>query len=495
MRQGFAKLALAVIVALSCASGGGGDSEDREVILATEYDDHRAGAEGAQAIEAEMGLLDDPTIVAYVNAIGERLQRYATSRTFGYTFQVVDQTAPNAFALPGGHIYVSRGLLALVNSEDELANVIGHEITHAAARHSASLQRRAQTLNPLVMGYMRHAALAKHSRDQERDADRGGQTLAAAAGFDPMGMPKFLKDLDAVERLTVGWSRLPNFFATHPTTPERMATAVNRAETLEWKRATGIAHNRTGLLGRLDGLTLGPNPEEGVFEGTRFLHPDLGFTLRFPEGWELFNSHQAVGAISPNGDVQLTLTLAGRGDDPEVAAREFIAKRAPELRTDIERTQTLEIGGLKAFRLEGTAQTPNGSAKGHITWIAFDGLVYEISSFAPSRVAASYLGRTRSVARSFRAMTDGERDIVQVVRLRIERSRRGETLGVLLARSDNTLDPNFVAVSNDLYLEQKLVAGTLIKIGIAEPYVPKAVRELRLTLDEEEQRQRQRSTE
>ena len=117
-----------------------------------------------------------------VQEIGKRLLRSDPSRKFEYEFHIVDQEMPNAFALPGGHIYVSRGLIALANSEDELACVIGHEITHAAKRHAAAMQAHMRTLNPLSMGYIRAAHLASYSRDQERDADRGGQQLAARAG-------------------------------------------------------------------------------------------------------------------------------------------------------------------------------------------------------------------------------------------------------------------------------------------------------------------------
>ena len=120
-----------------------------------------------------------------------RLLRHAPQRPFEYEFKILDQTVPNAFALPGGKIYVSRGLLSLASSEDELAGVLGHEITHAVERHAAGRIEHASRLNPFIIGLMRAAEIAEYSRDQERDADRGGQILAAQAGYDPVGIATF----------------------------------------------------------------------------------------------------------------------------------------------------------------------------------------------------------------------------------------------------------------------------------------------------------------
>ena len=146
---------LVLTLALVDACGGTktpARSKQREVILTTEYDDQRVGEEASSSVEAEMGILDEPHLTLLVQEIGKRLLRSDPSRKFEYEFHIVDQEMPNAFALPGGHIYVSRGLIALANSEDELACVIGHEITHAAKRHAAAMQAHMRTLNPLSMG-------------------------------------------------------------------------------------------------------------------------------------------------------------------------------------------------------------------------------------------------------------------------------------------------------------------------------------------------------
>ena len=242
-------LGLSLISAFGCATSGGSAPPSRNVILNSDFDDAKLGAEAAKAMEEQMGVVDDPRLQAYIEAIGRRMLPFAPVRSFDYSFHIVDQAAPNAFALPGGYIYISRGLLTLVNSEDELACVIGHEITHAAERHSAGRQQFDMRMNPLSIGFIRMGRLAAYGRDQESDADRGGQILAAKAGWDPAGMATFMQDIDAMGRLTTGWSRLPGFFDSHPSSPQRAAASTNRAENLQW---TPPSEHRSGSSGFSD---------------------------------------------------------------------------------------------------------------------------------------------------------------------------------------------------------------------------------------------------
>jgi predicted Zn-dependent protease len=188
----------AALLLTGCASNSK-QSKKKRTILMTEYDDARVGKEQSAGVAVQMGVLDDSALTAYVSEIGHKLLRGVPRRGFNYEFSVVDQEEPNAFALPGGYIFISRGLLALTNNEDELACVIGHEITHAAHRHAASQQALAK--RSYAMGYIRAAQMASYGRDMERDADKGGQILCAAAGYDPMGLSTFLTSLGASDRV------------------------------------------------------------------------------------------------------------------------------------------------------------------------------------------------------------------------------------------------------------------------------------------------------
>jgi predicted Zn-dependent protease len=195
-----AALCIATFFAGACSGSGQKPTKQKRTVLYTEYDDVRVGREGADEVARSIGVIEDSDLDAYVNEIGQKLLRGVPRRSFQYQFKVVDQFEPNAFALPGGYIFISRGLLVLANNEDEMANVIGHEITHAARRHAAVQQALARHSNPLSPPWTRMAELASYGRDMEREADRGGQMLAAAAGYDPMGMSTFLKSLGQMEK-------------------------------------------------------------------------------------------------------------------------------------------------------------------------------------------------------------------------------------------------------------------------------------------------------
>ncbi|HZO09725.1 MAG TPA: M48 family metalloprotease, partial [Myxococcota bacterium] len=400
--------------------------------------------------------------------IGTRLARYAPPRDFDYRFRIVDQEAPNAFALPGGQIYVSRGLLLLANSEDELANVIGHEIVHAALRHASARQSVIESFP--IFQILAVGAIASYSREQEREADRVGQQLAARAGYDPEAMARFLKQLDYTERLHFGSSRLPGFFDTHPTTRDRVAEATARARSIPWQSVEAIAPGREGYLARIDGLAVGTRAAEGVFQKDRFLHAELDVFMRFPEGWETRNSRAAVGAISPKRDAQVVLELQGPGEDPEAAVEEFMASdEAIGLGLDGP-PQPVRLGQIEAVRATGAARTPAGPLKVHLTWIAWDGNIYRLTGIAVSGLSERYEGIFRSVARSFRPLTDRERESIQEMRLRVAQARPGESLGALSERTRNRWDLQQTAVMNAVFADAPLADAQLVKVAVLERY-------------------------
>ena len=444
----------------------------KPIVLHTEADDRRAGKQANEMVEAEMGVVKNSELAAYVNQIGQRLARHAPRGQFEYSFQIVDQAVPNAFALPGGYIYVSRGLLALSNSETELANVLGHEIVHVARRHAAmrqSVMRGAS--GPFQFFAM--PRIASYGRDQEREADRLGQGLAGLAGYDPQGMSDFLRDLEFTERLRLGASRLPRFMDTHPAASERVATSAGRARMIAWKPKPGIARDRDDFLRRLDGLVVGTGAAQGVFEGDLFLHPDLDFSLRFPARWTTRNTSAAVGAISPRRDAQVYLEHQSRGDDPQKGFEEYAAK-ADEEGLTIESSQPLRIGRFPAVRASGKARTRGGSVRVHLTFIAHGGSIYRITGVTVGGSSDKLSGIFRNVARSFRPLTAAQGQSIRENRLRLVEARNGERLADLARRTHNELDVQHTAVLNDVFANQALESGQLIKVAISEAYHPAA---------------------
>jgi predicted Zn-dependent protease len=441
----------------------------RVTVLATEADDRRAGQEAERQAIADLGLIRDDTVRDYVQAVGMRLVAHARQRDFDYRFQVVDSWTPNAFALPGGAIFVSRGLVALTDSEDELAGVLAHEIMHVAARHAAAQQWVRQTI-PFAFGWYGAGQIAAYARDQERVADEGGQRIAAAAGYDPMALTEMLRSLEQEERLQLGASRLPSFLQSHPSNVERMADVATRGQAMRWTPEPGVAGGVEGHLRRLAGMVVGDDPAEGVFQGNRFVHPDLGFAVSFPEGWKLVNTSRMVAAFSPAGDARFALESAGPGDDPRIAAGGFLAGEARRLHASVTAAESLEVGGLPAYQLRAHMLAPQGPVEAQLTWIAFGGSVYRLSAMTAPPAAARYFGRAQAMARSFRPATEDERAEVHVERLALARVRPGEDLETLGRRAEDAWDATRTAVLNGIQPGAPVAAGRLLKVVISEPY-------------------------
>jgi predicted Zn-dependent protease len=465
---GRAALLLAVLLALACGGSQKGSAPRREVILATEAHDERVGEQTAMQVGGAMGFVEEPELAAYVEAVGKRVARYAPRGGFQYQFKIVDQDVPNAFALPGGYIYVSRGLLVMSNSEDELAGVLGHEVIHVAARHAAARQSVVKGM-PGFMQLLAGGYIAEYGRDQERESDRLGQGLAGLAGYDPQGLADFLTSLEFQERLRLGGSRLPGYFDSHPATSERTASASSRARMVSWDRVPEIASGRAAYLERIDGLVVGTSASEGVFQDNRFLHPELGFTLRFPPDWDTQNTRQAVGAVSPQRDAVVSLEYQARGDDPQRAASGYLEKmRAQGLR--VEKAQPVKLGGLRAFRAQGRASASGVSLPVQITWVAHRGGVYRITGIAGPRAGSRYDAAFISVARSFRPLPPEARQSIREQRLRIAQARAGESLTQLSQRTGNVWNVQETAVMNGIFANTRLESGQLVKVALPERY-------------------------
>ena len=464
-RAGAALAGLLLLAALPTGCGGSDKKpKQREIILSTEAVDEKVGKDVATQVRDEMGLVEDPVLSGYVNQIGQRLARYAPRGRFRYSFKIVDQSAPNAFALPGGFIYVSRGLLTLANSEDELACVLGHEIIHVVARHAAERQAMIKSM-PGPFQFFAAGYIARNGRDQERESDRLGQSLAGLAGYDPMGMADFMRDLERTERLAFGASRLPGWLDTHPATTERVSSAASRAHIIQWKRKPGISADHADFLSRMEGVVVGGSASQGVVQGARFLHPDLDISLLFPNGWQVINTPAAVGAVPRTRDAQVFLQHQGLGLDPKASADEYIEEEAYPQGFRADEVSRVQIGDLDGWRVQGRV----GMIKVMFTWISYNSQIYRITGVA---LSSKYDPAFISVARSFRPLTPEQRASIRELHLMIVKAYDGETLSDLSRRSANAWNVQQTAVMNNVFANQGLKSGQLIKVAVERQYPP-----------------------
>ncbi len=460
----------------------------RELVLMSPEREAAVGAQAAQQVAQSIGLVEAPALEKYIDQMGQRLARFSPRKDVTYHFAIADMPEPNAFALPGGYIYVSRGLLALSNSEAELANVVGHEIAHVAARHSAQRETRALGVGLLgvlgtvlagaagggqaaqQVGQIAQAAgaglIASYGRDQERQSDDIGQRMAAAAGWDPNGMAFFLRSLERDSKRRTGKDRMPSFLDSHPLTSERVATTRERATGLTRAQAPPIAPDRGAYLRLLQGLQIGPDPAEGVFQEERFLHPDMDFTFVFPPGWQTQNAKTAVAGMSPAQDAMIVLELQGQSGDPKTAANQF----AQEKQIQFESGRSVQIGGRRAYRALAKAQVQGQPATVDLTWIDHPAGMFRFQAMAPEQKYGEYGSSFRRTAESFRGLNASERSSIVSLHLGVAVARGGESLQAFSNRTRNAWSLPELAVANGIEVDSRLGAGDLLKVAIPSAY-------------------------
>lgn len=427
---------LLATVSLTAACVRNPATGERQFSLISEAQEIQMGREYDAQIVASLGLYPDTALQRYVQDLGSRLAATSERPHLPWTFRVLDDPVVNAFALPGGYIYVTRGILSYLGSEAELAAVLGHEIGHVTARHSVtrmSTQQLAQL--GLVVGVLLRPELEtvagianaglsvlflKHSRDDERQSDDLGLRYMRRGGYDPREMADVFSMLERVSAAE-GGGRVPEWLSTHPDPGNRRDRIARQVAALPPDSATGRVE-REGYVRRLDGLVFGENPREGFFRGSEFLHPDLAFRFAFPAGWTTSNQKSAVVAVSPNQDAMIQITLAEE-PTPDAAARRFFGAQgmAGSPRSD-------RINGLDAVTGNFAVATQSGPVRGVAAFIAHGGRVYDVLAYAVESRWSAYDSAARQAIGSFARLTDQAVLAVQPQRLDIVTLERAMTL-------------------------------------------------------------------
>ncbi len=449
------------------------------------------GEKSAQQLAQSIGLVPDTDLTGYVQAVGHRLAKESPRTDVAYTFHVVEMAEPTAFALPGGYIYVSRGIFLLLNSEEELAGVLGHEIGHVAARHGVRRMTlaapftlagaivdsvagiisprlgRALSAVPRVMG---SALLHLYSQDQEYDADEIGVKLTAKAGWNPGGLVTALQQLERGEELLAGAPRKAGFFDSHPKTPDRMARLMQIKQHTPWTAQPPVAQSPDAFLARLDGLVVGPAVAEShARKDNLFLHPDMAIALTFPRDWILTYTEEGVEATATDGTAILALTVVGPGNDPMEPLRAIEKEGRAKV---LEKARRVTVAARPATRLVLELQTKDGPMAVDFTWIAYRNRLYQIVGICPVHTYRQHEPLFTETAGTFRSVTAEERASTHVTRLRTVPARKGETVGALVARIGGTWSAKQVAIANGLDdPAAPLAEGQLMKMAFREPYV------------------------
>jgi len=450
--------------------------------------DKEQGAEVARQVEEQIGIYETPVTTDYIRAIGERLVANLKDREFDFQFQIADQWEPNAFALPGGYIYFSRGLLILANQEGEIAGVLGHEISHVTERHSARQQERAivpgllslpgaivgsvvsEDLGNLInspINMIGKVSLAGYSRKQESQADKLGMHLSAKSGYDPLLLASSLEQLEKDVEMLTDRKREFSIFDSHPMTPDRVEDVHDEANDLNWTKKSDIVKNRAEFLKKLDGLYYTENPAQGIFHGQKFLHPDLNFTITFPGDWLTVNTPSLVGAYRENNEAMIFISAIGKATDPEQLGKALVNELQNKHNKRAESAEPVKVGEWPGYLVKFNDTSGSETAHIYYLWVTIRDLTYTLIGAG----ADQYKEDLRKAVLSLRPLTSEERNSIIGIRLRIATAQAGETLTELSQRTGNVWKADYTAMINNFPENEKLEEGQLIKIAREEQYI------------------------
>ncbi len=469
----------AAIAASGCAVNPA--TGKNQVMLVSEDQEIAMGRQADSAVITSIGLYPDAVWQRYIQQFGARIAATSERPNLPWTFRVVDDPAVNAFAIPGGFVYVTRGLLAHLTSEAELASVVGHEIGHVTARHTVASMSQQQLIGlGLAAGSMASSQVAKYagaanqalgilylkfSRDDESQADQLGLRYMGRASYDPRQMPEVFRMLERLSTAEDG-SRLPTWLETHPSPANRIA-AINTQIAALSQDFSGTSVNRDAYQRLLDGLVFGNNPRQGFFSGNQFSHPDLQFRITFPAGWTTHNGAQAVVAVSSQGDGAIELSQASE-PSADAAARAFVALEGI---TSASSTRMSLTGSLPAVSAPFVAATEEGALRGTALFVEYGGAVYRIVGYAPEARWPSYQGIAESAERSFQRLTDPAALNVQPQHMDIVTLVRATTIAQLARERASPATASTLALINQVEVDTPLASGRLVKwvIGLAPP--------------------------
>ena len=444
----------------------------------------RVGREEHPKIIKEFGgVYDDPRIAGYVGSVGATLARASELPDLQFTFTVLNSDIVNAFALPGGYVYVTRGLLALASNEAELAGVLGHEIGHVTARHSAQRYSAAvaSQLGVAVLGIFAgglgaqagaaagQMALAGYSRDQESQADLLGIRYLSRTGYDVNGMPSFLAKLQAESALQAelagraGAADEFSLLQSHPRTADRVRDAIEQTKA-QGVQPTGARTDAAEYLATIDGMYFGGDPDNGFIRGHTFIHPKLGFRFEVPAGFHIFNSATSVSARGPNG-ARVVFGAETRPQTQGLGMAEYI--RAVWARgVNLVGLEPIDINGLPAATAATRITSQGATYDIRLVAIRFDErTIYRFLFVAKPADTAGLNEAFRRTTYSFHKLTADERRTLTPLRIRVVTVRAGDAVDSIAQRMQVESDKRRrFEVLNGLAAGARLAPGDRVKI-------------------------------
>ena len=447
--------------------------------LLSEKQEIALGKESDPGIVAGYGLYEDSIMQRFIESKGQQMAKISHRPHLDYEFKILDSPVVNAFAVPGGFVYFTRGIMAHFNNEAEFAGVLGHEIGHITAKHSA--RQYSSTMLAQVgfiigvvaskefrefadvaqqgMGLM----FLKFGRDHESQSDQLGVEYSTKIGYDAKEMANFFKTLDRM-RSESGAGEIPTFLSTHPNPADRFRKVGQAAA--KWQQGKdpkSFKVERDRYLRMIDGLVYGEDPRQGYVDKDWFYHPVLKFQFPIPRGWKTANSPLQFQMAPNDGKAMMMLRLA-QGKTPDEAAQAFVQQN----QMTVVESNRVNVNGLNATAVvsdQVNQEDPNGTLRILSYFIQYNGLIYNLTGLSLKKDFNAYVDTFSYTMRNFDKLTDPAKINVQPKRVHIKTIKQNGTFSATLKSLNvpsNQL--NEIAILNSMQLNDQVKKGMLIKI-------------------------------
>lgn len=457
-------------------------SGGKDFVLMSEQQEIQQGAQAHKEVMQEYGLLNNPELQAYVTRVGKALAAKSHRSGLNWHFTVVDSPQVNAFALPGGYVYITRGIMAYLNSEAELAGVLSHEIGHVTARHGVRQQSTAtavglgailgsilvpglnnQTGASLLQG-LSQSLVAGYGREHELESDRLGAEYLAKAGYNPQAMVEVigvlknqeLYDIDLARKEGREPRRYHGVFDSHPSNDARLKQVVGEAKKYQ---VSNPVENRDAYLRVMNGVYFGDSPEQGVIRHNALLHEKLGIAVQFPQGWRVQNRPDRVVAVNPQGTALVELKPGPKNVPPMDVLQKGLK---------LDQGARYESGNVNGNPAAFAAGALQGKP---VLAAAINAASGQFLLAALARDANAYnqhRNEMKAAINSFHALSAEERQRARPYVIRVIQAQPGTTMAQLAAQSPLNQNPGNTAeaqlrLMNDLYPSGELRPGQMIK--------------------------------
>jgi len=472
---GVGMIIAAALMATGCSTNP--VSGKKDFVVMSEEQELALGRKVNGQIMQQYTDYENPALQAYVESLGEELATKSHRSNLVFRFRVLDDPSVNAFAVPGGYIYITRGILAYMQNEAQLAGVLGHEIGHVTARHSVRQQSKA-TLAGLAGAILAaktgsrsvansanvaaKALISGYGRSYELEADRLGAEYLARGGFDPddmLDVVGILKDQENFEKARAqAEGREPRayhgVFASHPRNDTRLQEVIGAAKSLEGQGGTR-GKDSEAFLRKLEGMDFGTSTDQGVLRGRNFYHRDLDLHIKFPDGWRVENKPSTLEAISPENDEVIVISVQdqNRREPP----REFLERQVKRLKAG-ERLR--DVDGYAGI---AQMQTKRGVQNGRVAAVYEGDKIYLLKSVHKTREPSR--NNLLATANSIRSLRSNEQRLAEARKIRLHRVKRGDTFASLARRSSLTnYAEEQLRVLNGMFPDGEPEIGQLIKV-------------------------------